>query len=801
MNNETEPTRHPFARSGSVPTGASHVARLGFYLPWAFLAATAVLGMPPASRAEEMKPDTLERVKHAAVLVFTKASKSSRGDTTLGSGSGFFINATGLAITNNHVVDPTHLKSREEKFQFHYKTGKLTWTIITDSGTDEEASWNALVLYQNESADQALLQVQDEDGNSLETPNYLRFQSESRLHERMPVWALGFPGGDKNRTADQEHPEVAVTVGNILEFPRTPGGRIRMIYTDVVARPGNSGGPMVDVDGYLLGTVTLMKPPEGREDTGGANYSALVPNMLTSQMIRNTFALGKMSAHTDVAPFADVLTREDGMFVVPDIERKADQEVLHYDDGDRIFGTIASDSITWQSQIGKLNIPVTAIAYIMAGSEGTELYLEGGDRIQASGTAASFAFKPNDGEVGNQSFDDISVVSFRTSGHRVSPVSGKVVILDTEVCRLAFSELKGKVKFKSRAGTLNIPLENIVRFFKEGRNKHVIELVDHRRLTGEFESTPIEAKLAATGTPISLDMSKLNYGTVEVQHRGGTSVAGSGLRDVLAAADHDVRAVAEMVLSDDPSGARSRIDEWLHPDKFRKMPDVEKDRIRLLDAVALLRDGRNKEASKALRRCLRASDANIAAYAQACAAVLKRFGDFQYNGKPLSDRATFIAAGRQLAREEINTVRDLLKDAANLKGTSRSEYVKGISAARKYEGSMRVAGVFTGPVADDELIRLWNFAKQRCLNEVQRIEATLAKADEERNSRRSSSRGGRRNAGGSNLAFQRKRDELAEQREDAENTYREFQIKLFEYGFRIEDPDIQAMREQQSDSP
>lgn len=744
--------------------------------------------------ADEMKPETLERVKHATMLVFTKASKSSKGDTALGSGTGFFINSTGLAITNNHVVDPTHKKSPEEKHKFHYQTGKLTWSVITDSGSSEQKSHDAVVLYQNEAADQAVLQVYDEEGKNLQSPNYLRLQPENRLQERMPVWALGFPGGDSNRSADNDHPEVAITNGNVLQFPHTPGGRIRMIYTDVVARPGNSGGPMVDQDGNLVGTVTLMKPPEGREDTGGANYSALVPSRLTSQMIHNTFTLGKMPPKTDVAPFLSVLTRDDGRFVIPDIERKAEEEVLYYEDGDRIDGTVTSESIDWESELGPITVPTAAIAYIITNPQGAQLYLEGGDRLQSSSKAGTISFRANRGEETKLQLEDVHAVSFRTSDRNLQTPTGKIIVLDAPVCHLNLTDVQGDLKFKSRAGVLEIPLEDVVRFSREGQDKHIVELDDHQTVTGQFEDAAIEAKLAGTQTPIGFKLGKLDGGTIEVQNRVGASVAGLDLKGVLASANSQTVKMAKALMSDDPGAARAKLEEQLNSDEFRKLPDVEKDQLRLLEAVSLIRDGKAEAATRSLRRCSRASNGNIAAYAQACAAVLKRFPDFKYEGKPLSDRATFVEAGRVLAAEDIDAVRSIIRDAATQEGASRAEYVKGISATRKYEDALKAAAIFVGEMADDELIRLWNFATDRCTNEIGRIDQELG--GQGGHGRSPSGQGP-----GSRLAFQRETTELKEQKTEAQETLREYLFKLYDYGFRIEDPDIQAAREKRAVHP
>jgi len=212
--------------------------------------AAAVCWTTPAL-GDDIKPEVLERSKKAAVMVRTAISRQQKGDTELGFGSGYFINRTGLMVTNNHVADPTHSMSPEQAHVWNYQNGKVTWWIVTDAGTSDEKRWEAEMVMQNKAADQAILQVLDKDANKLETPNYLHLLPESQLRDHMPVWAMGFPGADRQKTSkDKKAPLVTITNGHTLASPRTPGGRIRMIYTDVIARPGNSGGAMINGDGF-----------------------------------------------------------------------------------------------------------------------------------------------------------------------------------------------------------------------------------------------------------------------------------------------------------------------------------------------------------------------------------------------------------------------------------------------------------------------------------------------------------------------------------------------------------------------
>ncbi|MCH7993623.1 MAG: trypsin-like peptidase domain-containing protein [Planctomycetes bacterium] len=743
----------------------------------------------PRSFADSMKEETEAKVKKAAVMVFTFTTKNKKGDTLQGSGSGFFVNGTGLAITNNHVVDPTHMKSPEEKQSFHYKAGKLTWTVITDSGTEDEQTWEAVVVYQNEAADQAVLQVYDESGDKLDWPDYLTLLPESRLRDRMPVWALGFPGGDRNRSNRDKHPLVSITSGNVLQAPRTPGGRIRMVYTDVVARPGNSGGPMVDRDGYLVGTVTLMKAPEGREDTGGAKYSSLVPAQLTAEMVRNAFLLGKMDNGTDVSPFMDVLTDSHGRIDVPEFQRRMDKDILFYDDGDRIPGKVVTEVIHWEFSLGKIEAPAKDVAYIMSDGGSASLFLEGGNRIRSSEIDSSIQFAMEGGDAAEIKLEDVRVVAFRHPSDGSEPVSGRVLILDTDDCHLRLQEVVGTLTFKSRAGVIKVPLRDIVRFETDDRGRHVLNLTRDRRLTGEFESSVVKAVIADTRTPIEIDLAKAEWATVEVRHVDWMEPPGLGLSGVLASARSEIRELAAILESDDPTAARGLLDPMLKPAHLRKLPGVEKDRLLLLNAVATVLEGNGPAASKAFRKCSRSSDENIVAFARASTALLKRHDDFTFDGKPLRDRHTFLAAGKAMAAGYIQTVRDALKDAQGAELRSHGDYVKGIGLVRKHENNMIACGFFAGVEADDELVRVWKYAVDVSRREVARIDAALEELKQ--NSRSRSRRGSRR-------AGSRERDELNKLKEKVIETAQTYMEKRFDYGFRIEDSDIHELRSRKS---
>ncbi|MCO6438893.1 MAG: trypsin-like peptidase domain-containing protein [Phycisphaerae bacterium] len=764
-------------------------------LPGVLLALLAAA--PVLAQTTTMKPEVEDRVKRASIMIFMAVSEREKGDTPLGSGSGFFINGTGLAITNNHVVDPTHMKSPAEKQNFHYRAGRLTWTAIVNSGVDgEEKKYDAMVIYQNETADQALLQVYaDDQGTLLKTPNYLRLLPESRLEERMPVWAFGFPGGPSQRIENNLNPKVSITAGNVLQYPRTPGGRIRMIYTDVIARPGNSGGAMVNADGYVLGAVTLMKAPEGREDTGGAKYSSLSPASISKELLHNAFVLGKVPAHTDVTPFMSALPRVRGRLNVPEYERLNDKDVLYFNDGDRIHGAIASSTITWPTSVGTLEVPVSAVAYIINNDEGSHLFLEGGNYLAAtSNVKATIKFQPQGGEPTDVDVKNVAVIGFKTEDREISPVEGDVFVLDSDAGHLVVKGVSGSASFAGRIGAIQVKLPNLIRASRQPDGSTVVLMQDGRRMTGRFDAGKFEATIAATGTPIAIDLSGINWMTVREEHQQAGITAGSTLLDVLTGADDQVLQTARDLQGGDLAKARETVNQLTDSSTMKKFTDAKKDQVRLLEAVLLLREGRYDESTRAFRRVARADDNNLAAFASGYGMVLKeneRTG-YEFDGKPFSDRQAFQRAGLETARRVVAEARSAIKDARGREGKNRGEYARTIGDVKKYEDVLTGAAVFIGTDAEDVLVRLWKVAIDTGYRELDRLEKVEQEQQED-------ARGGSRKGRGSNLLAQREMDEIKRLREDTEETLRTYYFKRFDYGFRIEDPDIQALKEKKAD--
>jgi hypothetical protein len=143
-----------------------------------------------------------------------------RGDETA-SGTGFVVAADGLIATCAHVI-----------------AGAQNLTVGVADRT-----YGATVIAVNEAADLALLRI---NANGLKP---LQLIDSDSLQLAEPVLAVGYPLSDVLGT------EVKVTTGSIAGLMQDPT-RGRRIQIDAALNPGNSGGPVVNAAGQVIGVAT-----------------------------------------------------------------------------------------------------------------------------------------------------------------------------------------------------------------------------------------------------------------------------------------------------------------------------------------------------------------------------------------------------------------------------------------------------------------------------------------------------------------------------------------------------------------
>jgi putative serine protease PepD len=172
--------------------------------------------------------------RDAAGVVSIKVVDADGGD----SGTGIVLNDEGLILTNNHVISE--------------------YTSITVSpGKSATVSRAASVVGTDPNSDLALIKV-NPTGMGLQP---LKLASSSSVQVGDPVYALGNPYG-LNETLTK-----GIVSALEREISAPDGAAIKnVIQTDAPLNPGNSGGPLLNAEGDVIGVNSQIASDAARTE-------------------------------------------------------------------------------------------------------------------------------------------------------------------------------------------------------------------------------------------------------------------------------------------------------------------------------------------------------------------------------------------------------------------------------------------------------------------------------------------------------------------------------------------------------
>jgi S1-C subfamily serine protease len=207
--------------------------------------------------------NTAQAVAHIHVVKKTKHPRTGKIVEMPGSGSGFVISTDGYVVTNNHVIeDAVSIK-----------------TTFAD-GTE----LNAGLIGSDVSTDIAIIKVYNGDLKPLQ------FADSDLLEPGQIAIAIGNPMG-------LQHTVTAGVVSATGRTLRANNGRLidDIIQTDAALNPGNSGGPLMNSEGKVIGVNTaVIASAQGLCFAVSSNLAGYV----TGQLIMN----GKVKrAHLGIA--------------------------------------------------------------------------------------------------------------------------------------------------------------------------------------------------------------------------------------------------------------------------------------------------------------------------------------------------------------------------------------------------------------------------------------------------------------------------------------------------------------------
>ena len=169
-------------------------------------------------------------------------------------GSGFIISADGYVVTNNHVVSPTGRGTVEEI------------TVTMPDGTE----YNAELVGTDPQSDLAVLKI----SRSAAFP-YVEFGDSSQARPGDWVVAIGNPFGLGG----------TVTSGIVSAVYRNTGqggAYDRYIQTDAAINRGNSGGPLFDMQGNVIGINNAIFSPSG----GSVGIGFAIPAEIAAPIVQ-----------------------------------------------------------------------------------------------------------------------------------------------------------------------------------------------------------------------------------------------------------------------------------------------------------------------------------------------------------------------------------------------------------------------------------------------------------------------------------------------------------------------------------
>ncbi len=167
----------------------------------------------------------LESVRNYTVVI------SAQGDSGVNTGTGFVLTEDGYIATNYHVVEGA--------------------STITVKFYNKTAAVAQLVGY-SEIDDIAVIKIQ---ARGLYTA---RIGSSAAVKDAQNVYAVGTPAGEEYAwSVTKGIVSFAQREVKIYDDEGILVKKMQLIQTDTPVNPGNSGGPLVNSDGEVLGIITL----------------------------------------------------------------------------------------------------------------------------------------------------------------------------------------------------------------------------------------------------------------------------------------------------------------------------------------------------------------------------------------------------------------------------------------------------------------------------------------------------------------------------------------------------------------
>lgn len=170
-----------------------------------------------------------------------------RFDDLVSSGSGFMFDDNGLVITNAHVVTNKGIPSNDISVRI---AGEVVKAVVLTVGDKRDGDGNGVDL--------AVLKLNTIPSKA----KSLKFENFDNVKIGEQVYVIGNSLGDG----------TCITSGIVSDKCRVMNGK-RLLMTDCAINGGNSGGPIFNCQGLVIGVIVSSRIKEDGSAAEGMNYA------------------------------------------------------------------------------------------------------------------------------------------------------------------------------------------------------------------------------------------------------------------------------------------------------------------------------------------------------------------------------------------------------------------------------------------------------------------------------------------------------------------------------------------------
>jgi len=215
-----------------------------------------------------------------------------------GSGSGAIISPNGYVVTNAHVVESSEMEDddlanaafqqlvagiadyfqEDYEWTYNYMLSYTKYTKITrvlkvilpggDVLDGEVKSYGAPI---NQGKDVAVLKI---EGKNLPT---LPLGNSETIEDQNDIWVIGYPAAaDSDLLSPDSSLESSMNAGQITATSKKTEQGSPVIQLDAAATHGNSGGPVINEKGQIIGLLTFRGDTVNGQEVQGFNFAVPV---------------------------------------------------------------------------------------------------------------------------------------------------------------------------------------------------------------------------------------------------------------------------------------------------------------------------------------------------------------------------------------------------------------------------------------------------------------------------------------------------------------------------------------------